>query len=87
MMQERVTLTVGAAGLLACGAAETMMNDDSCWSTDCAYAVSRLVPKLLTSDLENLADIINDSTQRHWLRVYDAAKAEVDRRRNDDQRS
>lgn len=82
-MQERVTMTVGTAGLLACGAAETMMNDDSCWSTDAAHAVSRMVPKLLTNDLENLADIIFDSEQPHWLAVYDAAKAEMDRRAAD----
>lgn len=82
-MQERVTMTVGTAGLLACGAAETMMHDDSCWSTDAAHAVERMVPKLLTGDLENLAGVVLESDQPHWQAVYDAAKAEVDRRAAD----
>lgn len=82
-MQERVTMTVGTAGLLACGAAETMMHDDSCWSTDAAHAVVRMVPKLLTNDLENLADIVFDSEQPHWQAVHDAAVAEMDRRSAD----
>lgn len=63
-MQERVTMTVGTAGLLACGAAETMMHDDSCWSTDAAHAVARMVPKLLTNDLENLAGVCSNPTSR-----------------------
>lgn len=84
MIQDRVSVTVGAAGLLACGAAETMMNDPSCWSSDTAHAVKRMVSKLLTEDLENLADVVHDSEQPHWQAVYDAAKAEVERRRSDD---
>lgn len=79
-MQERVTMTVGTAGLLACGAAEAMVDDDSCWSTDAAHAVARMVPKLLTGDLENLAGVVSESDQPHWRDVYDAAVAEMDRR-------
>lgn len=82
-MQERVTMTVGMAGLLACGAAEAMVDDDSCWSTDTAHAVVRMVPKLLTNDLENLAGVLCWSDQPHWRDVYDAAVAEMDRRAAD----